>query len=338
MLELSKSPAGKLYGPTAGPKVVLYNREPIFEAISLLKKKKLFADRKKGVISRSDCLNVNQRGGPSCKAAMGENLDVSFEDLDETVEIIEDHVRTARKLAVEAARRFKTSVQVGKSDPNFLEFSYSELVCAQSRRGAGFLPDHVARFIGFGSECPTEPKETTAIKASPANPATSLSDLTGVYRRARSARREWAKALERPVEAWPCNESHTPKGKYLDREGANQTFPTASHALPPLPPPVEAPPVLPNFEETFSLLPATILDIASPFQGTVNKPVRGSGANDESAVNLLNKTDSVKQARPPNRSGPQLKASPNRIVRSSSKTLRSTSSNNFTGPARETSV
>ena len=248
MQELSRSPSGYLYGP-GGPRIVLYNREAIFQGISLLKKSKLVSDRKHGVISRKDCENVNQRGGPSCKAAIGEKLNTPFEDLDKTVRMIEGHRSTARKLATDAARRFKTSLRTRKNESNFLEFSYSELVCAQTRRGAGFLPEHVAEFIGFGSECPTKPKETTAVKASPANPANSLSNLNEIKRRARSARRKWSEALERPIEAWPCQSSSPSSStqvSVLPTRDFNATLSeqrtTFSRA--PLPPPPAPPPPL----------------------------------------------------------------------------------------------
>ena len=165
MADLQKKPAGSvLSGNAAGPKILLYNREPIFQAISLLKKNQLFQARKEGKITRKECENVNQRGGPSCQAALGQKLKTSFSDLDEAVNKIDAHVKSGRKDAMKAAQRFKTSAKPSHVGSNFMEFSYSDLVCAQSRRGAGFLPEHVAQFLGFGSNCPTKPKDREATR------------------------------------------------------------------------------------------------------------------------------------------------------------------------------
>lgn len=267
MEELSKSPSGPMYGPR-GPKIVLYNREAVFQAISLLKKNKLVTDRKQGVISKKDCVNVNQRGGPSCRAAIGEKLKTPFEELDKTIQNIESHRVTARKLAKDAARRFKTSLRTGKNESNFLEFSYSELVCAQSRRGSGFLPERVAEFIGFGSTCATKPKETTSVKASPANPANSLSNFDEIKRKAHSSRRKWAEALERPIEAWPCHSSPSPNPvvsapPHDEVNATQQSEQFLVSSEPPLPPPVEAPPALLEPMENASAVPASRNDTPS---------------------------------------------------------------------------
>ena len=78
MDDMRKMPWPTRYG--SSPQVLLFLREPLFQAISLLKKAKLFQMKRNDHVH---CDNVNQRGGTSCPAAVGETIAPTFKELDE---------------------------------------------------------------------------------------------------------------------------------------------------------------------------------------------------------------------------------------------------------------
>ena len=95
-----------------------------------------------------------------------------------------------------------------------METSYSELSCAQRRRGGGWLPEGVGHFLGIGDACESPQEKVHSVKTSPKNPASALRNLEALVSAAaiRGQKRPWLEGLTRQSEAWPCNASHSPSG------------------------------------------------------------------------------------------------------------------------------
>jgi len=215
---MEKAPQAASYGAAQGPKILLMTREPIFQAISLLKKTALVKMKRAHEIN---CRNVNQRGDGTCDVAMSLHISPSFVELEGVTNTIAEHAKKKRLLARNAAELLRLNRVTGGAPPNFLELSYADLVCAQKMVGKGFLPPHVAEFLGLGTVCPTLLLSAhSSHKSSPGNSASSLSNLGAILKAADAAHKPWHEALLRPSEAWPCNSTQYPSG---GRSGTDAT-------------------------------------------------------------------------------------------------------------------
>jgi uncharacterized membrane protein YgcG len=305
MKTMASKPEINQFGGTGGPpRVLVLTREPLFQAISLLKKTLLLrlhkASKATGGNSANRCKNVNQRGSDDCKVANGFKVDVSFAELNDAIEKVAAHRKAMLGLAKEAAKilagfgatqtaaaaagqphrrrgggaaaamaaaankaintTMTTTATMATNSTdnmtttvpppplrwdgsNFMEVPYAELLCAQQRRGVGFLPEAVSSFVGLGSTCPSVVSENSStVKSSPSNPASALVHLPEIVKQAGGGGgsgggglsgpssgfagkryggsgssggggsrggKPWSKDLVRPHEAWPCSVSTT---------------------------------------------------------------------------------------------------------------------------------
>ncbi len=128
-------------------------------------------------------------------------LEVSFADLNDSIDVITSHHEETIRLSRKAASLFR-----GTQGSNYMRVSYSDIVCAQERLGPGHLPENVAAFVGLGDVCSTAPASITSVKSSPPNPALALRNLPEMTRQARKKKVPWANHLSQPKEAL-CDEA-----------------------------------------------------------------------------------------------------------------------------------
>lgn len=136
---------------------------------------------------------VNQRGGADCRDA-GVKFSPESAALNETFHELSRQQVSTRNLTKRAA------AFLGGSDPelSFLEVTYSELLCADEL-GHGTLPDTLALFAGFAERgraaCGSRADRVTAVKTSPANPASNLLNRALLAAWAAAHAEPWGPAL-----------------------------------------------------------------------------------------------------------------------------------------------
>jgi len=170
--------------------VLVLVREPVFQAISFLKKAELLREKRSDGV---ECENVNQRGGRDCSAAAQVTISPKPRDLQRVVDVAKVTHAHALQHAFRVSEAF---------DGDVLEMAYADLLCTQAfRQGReGFLPLRVAAFTGLGEMCAA--KGLSAVKASiPGSPAKSLRNLDAVKRFANNTSQDWEEALGRSTEA-----------------------------------------------------------------------------------------------------------------------------------------
>jgi len=202
----SKSKANTVLLGHLRPRVLLFQREPLFSALCTLKKHALAhyaADH------HVECANVNHQSH-NCAIATDFKYSLQLIDLKSTLNMREAQWRRISANANAIAN--KLGHLYGAPDgSNFLDLSYAELVCAQKHLGFGRLPIHVEQFLGISPEqCPEANFTTldaenaaahgTAKKTSPPNSALGVANYHKLFEATRAENLSWAEGFMRPSE------------------------------------------------------------------------------------------------------------------------------------------